>query len=81
MALPRCRHLRLRNVPVLRMLQLEEALFRADSRSWLVTNEWDAAAPAAAAAALSPLRHLGYRSSPQKAEERRHAAPDVLVTT
>ena len=62
MALPRCRHLRLRNVPVLRMLQLEEALFRADTRSWLVTNEWDAAAPAAAAAAVV----LGISGKPER---------------
>lgn len=33
--------LRLKNVPRLRALQLEEALFRADTRSWLITSEWD----------------------------------------
>eukprot|EP00966_Prymnesium_polylepis_P286455 6617226-Prymnesium_polylepis.2 len=38
--------LRLRNTPILQQLRLEEALFRADKRSWFVTNEWDAA-PAA----------------------------------
>ena len=37
MALPRCRHLRLRNVPVLRMLQLEEALFRAEDERFCPT--------------------------------------------
>ena len=35
--------LRLRNTPILQQLRLEEALFRADGRSWFVTNEWDAA--------------------------------------
>jgi len=34
--------LRLRNMPVLRMLQLEEAIFRTDTRSWFITNTWDA---------------------------------------
>jgi lipoate-protein ligase A len=34
--------LRLRNVPIFHQLKLEEALFRADSRSWLITNEWSA---------------------------------------
>lgn len=34
------RLLRLRNVPILDMLRLEEALFRADASSWLITNEW-----------------------------------------
>lgn len=34
--------LRLRNVPILQALRVEEALFRADTgRSWLITNEWD----------------------------------------
>ena len=34
--------LRLRNVPIIQALRVEEALFRADpSRSWLITNEWD----------------------------------------
>lgn len=33
--------LRLRNTPILQQLRLEEALFRADRRSWFVTNEWD----------------------------------------
>ena len=33
--------LRLRNVPILEALRMEEALFRADKRSWLITNEWD----------------------------------------
>ena len=33
--------LRLRNVPRLRALRLEEALFRVDKRSWFITNEWD----------------------------------------
>ena len=39
--LPTALRLRLRNVPVLTMLRLEEALFRADARSWFITNEWD----------------------------------------
>ena len=34
--------LRLRNVPILRQLRMEEALFRADARSWLIINEWSA---------------------------------------
>ena len=34
--------LRLRNVPILKQLRMEEALFRADARSWLITNEWSA---------------------------------------
>ena len=51
--LPRARWLRLRNMPVLRMLQLEEALFRTDrKRSWLITNEWDGPRPEAAAIVL-----------------------------
>jgi len=33
--------LRLRNVPILDALRVEEALFRTDNRSWLITNEWD----------------------------------------
>jgi lipoate-protein ligase A len=34
--------LRLRNVPILDALRVEEALFRADlERSWFITNEWD----------------------------------------
>ena len=54
MALPRPRALwlQLRNVPILRMLQLEEALFRTDRRSWFITNEWDSAQPAAEALVL-----------------------------
>ena len=40
--------LRLRNMPILQQLRLEEALFRGDqARSWFVTNEWDQAAQAA----------------------------------
>ncbi|KAL1500315.1 hypothetical protein AB1Y20_012981 [Prymnesium parvum] len=35
------RLLRLRNVPILDALRLEEALFRADRHSWIITNEWD----------------------------------------
>jgi hypothetical protein len=34
--------LRLRNTPIFDALRIEEALFRADRRSWLITNEWDA---------------------------------------
>lgn len=41
MAKPRALWLRLRNTPVLRMLQIEEGLFRADARSWFITNAWD----------------------------------------
>ncbi|KAL3894949.1 MAG: hypothetical protein SGPRY_013660, partial [Prymnesium sp.] len=33
--------LRLRNVRILDALRVEEALFRCDRRSWLITNEWD----------------------------------------
>lgn len=54
---PRALWLRLRNTPVLRMLQIEEGLFRADARSWFVTNTWDVPAagdaPALAAAHAS----------------------------
>ena len=39
--LPAANWLRLRNVPILTALRVEEALFRADQRSWLITNEWD----------------------------------------
>lgn len=39
-------------MPVLRMLQLEEALFRSDKRSWLITNEWTSAQSAADALVL-----------------------------
>ena len=49
---PRALWLRLRNVPILRMLQLEEALFRNDRRSWFITNEWDSVQPAAEALVL-----------------------------
>ena len=49
---PRALWLQLRNVPILRMLQLEEALFRTDRRSWFITNEWDSAQPAAEALVL-----------------------------
>ena len=52
MVLPRALWLRLRNVPVLRMLRLEEALFRTDRRSWFITNEWDGVQPAADALVL-----------------------------
>ena len=39
---PRANLLRLRNVPIIQALRLEEALFRVDkARSWLITNEWD----------------------------------------
>ena len=41
---PPAQLLRLRNVPILDALRLEEALFRADARSWLITNVWDDAA-------------------------------------
>ena len=44
--------LRLRNVPILDALKIEEALFRADDRSWLIVNEWDAAAAAPALAVV-----------------------------
>ena len=40
-ARPLARLLRLRNVPILEALRLEEALFRVDKRSWIITNEWD----------------------------------------
>ena len=50
---PRALWLRLRNTPILRMLRLEEALFRADkAHSWFLTNEWDGPAEAANAAVL-----------------------------
>ena len=52
LARPRALWLLLRNVPILRMLQLEEALFRTDRRSWFITNEWDSAQPAAEAVVL-----------------------------
>ena len=52
LARPRALWLQLRNVPILRMLQLEEALFRTDRRSWFITNEWDSAQPAAEALVL-----------------------------
>lgn len=52
LARPRALWLQLRNVPILRMLQLEEALFRTDRRSWFITNEWDSAQPAAEAVVL-----------------------------
>jgi hypothetical protein len=42
---PAVRLLRLQNFPVLRMLQLEEALLRADSRNWFILVD-GAAAPA-----------------------------------
>ena len=38
---PQMLWLRLRNTPILDMLRLEEALYRADTRSWFITNEWD----------------------------------------
>lgn len=41
-ARPPANLLRLRNVPILDMLRMEEALFRADKNSWLITNEWSA---------------------------------------
>ena len=41
MSKPAAMWLRLRNVPRLRALRLEEALFRADRRSWFITSEWD----------------------------------------
>ena len=44
--------LRLRNTPILQQLRLEEALYRADTRSWFITNEWDQAAKAAEAIVL-----------------------------
>ena len=47
--------LRLRNVPILSALRLEEALFRADSRSWLITNEWDDVSPGAEACCVNTL--------------------------
>ena len=51
---PRALWLRLRNTPILRMLRLEEALFRADkAHSWFVTNEWDGPAEAANANATA----------------------------
>ena len=34
--------LRLRNVPILDALRVEEALFRNDKRTWFIVNEWDA---------------------------------------
>lgn len=43
--------LRLRNFPHLRALRLQEALFRADRRSWFITNEWDCPTSSSAAAA------------------------------
>ena len=50
---PRALWLRLRNTPILRMLRLEEALFRAyKAHSWFLTNEWDGPAEAANAAVL-----------------------------
>lgn len=54
-AKPSAMLLRLRNVPRLRALRLEEALFRTDKRSWLITSEWDdpAAAKNEAAAAAA----------------------------
>ena len=52
LARPRALWLQLRNVPILRMLQLEEALFRTDRRSWFITNQWDSAQPAAEAVVL-----------------------------
>ena len=39
---PRALLLKLRNVPIFKQLKLEEALFRADPRSWLIINEWSA---------------------------------------
>ena len=58
---PRALWLRLRNTPILRMLRLEEALFRADkAHSWFLTNEWDGPAEAAnAALGLPPRPRLG----------------------
>ena len=50
---PRALWLRLRNVPALRMLQLEEALFRArDGRSWFITSGWDSPTEQAAGIVL-----------------------------
>ena len=42
MARPPASLLRLRNVPIFTQLKMEEALFRVDKRSWLITNEWSA---------------------------------------
>ena len=41
MSRPRALWVRLRNVSPLEMLRVEEALFRADKRTWFVTNSWD----------------------------------------
>lgn len=40
---PQALLLKLRNVPIFDALRLEEALFRVDNRTWIITNEWDAA--------------------------------------
>ena len=54
-ARPPANLLRLRNVPILSALRLEEALFRADSRSWLITNEWDGGSRGAEARGVNTL--------------------------
>jgi len=69
--------LRLRNTPVLRMLQIEEGLFRADTRSWFITNAWDtppAGDERAAAAAHDAAQSIVLGISGKPAEMLHRAA-------
>ena len=71
--------LRLRNTPILQQLRLEEALFRADKRSWFVTNEWDVAPglkPKAAEAIV--LGISGKVAEMVEAERAAHAQVPVI---
>ena len=62
-------HLRLRNMPILQMLRMEEALFRADRRSWFITNRWDAGITVPEAVAVV----LGISGKPEVMVDRQRA--------
>ena len=69
--------LRLRNVPRLRALRLEEALFRADGRSWVIMCEWDSGGDAAAKAAAHEAAQcvvLGISGKPAEMVDAERAA-------
>lgn len=79
--------LRLRNVPILTQLKMEEALFRVDKRSWLITNEWG---PRGGTCSLTGMYHapsdaiavvLGISGKPSELvyEERAAAAGVPLL--
>ena len=65
---PTAMWLRLRNVPRLRALRLEEALYRTDRRPWLITCETDGADgdAVAAAHASSQAIVLGISGKPEE---------------